>query len=126
MTASGVPSVGERWVTLRITTAPSTGPAVGSSPSTTDSSRSTLAKSANLGTTVTASSWTVRVTSSVVPMAAAASLSSAIRCRAQCCSLLSKAASATARTRPEGSRTGHISVFQACSRVPDGARVWLS
>jgi hypothetical protein len=59
-------------------------------------------------------------------MAVAASFSMASRCRAQCCSLLSSAASATPSSRPVVSLSGHISVLQACSRIPEGARVWLS
>ncbi len=50
-------------------------------------------------------------------MAAAASFRTASRCRAQCCSVLSNAATATAVTSPDGSRTGHISMVRASSRA---------
>lgn len=46
-------------------------------------------------------------------MPVAASFSRASRRRAQYCSLLSKAARATAVGSPEASRSGHISMLQA-------------
>lgn len=110
--ASGVPSVAEPWATRRIMTSAS-GITGRSSAPRTQSSRSTLAKSAYRGTRSSMSSSAVRITSRVVPMEAAASFSSARRWRAQYCSVLSNAASPTAYTSPEGSRSGHISVVQA-------------
>ncbi|CAM5336745.1 hypothetical protein SVIOM74S_07897 [Streptomyces violarus] len=118
----GVPSLTDPWATRRNTI--SSVDTVGdSSAPRTQSNRSTLAKSANRGTTTSISSSAVRTTSRVVPMAAAASFSRASRCRAQYCSVLSMAARAVPRRSPEGSRTGHISVTQACSRFRAGAPV---
>lgn len=68
----------------------------------------------------------MRTTSRVVPMAVAASFSSASRLRARCWSVLSKAAMAVPTMSPEVSRTGHTSMFQACARDPEGVRVKLS
>lgn len=123
--APRLPSTTERWATRRSSVA-LPGAAGGSCAPRTQSSRSTVAKSAYCGTRSSISSSAVRTTSSVVPMRVAASLSRARRRRAQYCSLLSKAARATAVGVPAPSRSGHISMLRACAPGTAEAAVKLS
>ncbi len=70
---------------------------------------------------MSASSWAVRVSSRVLPMAALASLSRVSRCRAQYRSLMSSDALSRPLTWPAGSRTGDRVIAQARSRGSPGA-----
>jgi hypothetical protein len=94
---------------------PSTG-AVGSPPATTESSRSIRARSASPGTATSASSSAVLVISRVLPIRVLASLTSASRCLARCCSVTSRPTASTPRTRPAGSFTGDSQVSTAWIR----------
>jgi hypothetical protein len=85
----------------------------GSSPSATDSSRSTVTKSAKPVTATSASSSAVRVTSRVLPMRRLASLRTARRRRAQYCSVVSKTAADMPRTAPLSSFSGERNIDQA-------------
>ena len=93
----------------------------GSSPRTTDSSRSTVAKSANPVTATSASSSAVRVTSRVLPMRRLASLSTARRRRAQYCSVVSITSADNPCTAPLPSFNGERNIDQRVSRVSPGA-----
>ncbi len=81
---------------------------------------------ARRGTISSVSSSAVRRRSRLRPSEIEASSSTASRCLAQCCSLLSNAAIPTPLTSPDAAKMGHSSRFHACSRIPDGARVKLS
>ncbi len=83
ITDSGQPSWIDCCPARRTRYALSAGPEPGSSPCSTDSSRSTVTKSASRGTEKSASSWAVRITLSVPPIQALASLSRASRSRAR-------------------------------------------
>ncbi|AEH09245.1 MULTISPECIES: hypothetical protein [Protofrankia] len=73
---------------------------------TAESSRSTLTKSANCSVATSASSWAVRIVSSVVPMRTLAAFTMASRCLARYRVVVSRAAVDTPRTVPAGSFTG--------------------